>query len=169
LDETGSQDGQREVIEPMVLIPPTTNEHYRGSPWAWRFLLALAALNLARGSIHLFVSDGGAGQIAGIDLSENREVIVFLFAVMGLQQLAFGVLDLAVALRYRSFVPLLLTLETVKQAVAVAVMWLYKPLPVEAPGKYGAILLLLLLALALFLSLRPRPEATPNARTAEVR
>lgn len=153
----------------MVLIPQTTNEHYRGSPWAWRFLLALAALNLARGSIHLFVGDGGAGQIAGIDLSENRQVIIFLFAVMGLHQLAFGVLDLVVAMRYRSFVPLLLTLETVKQAIAVAVMWFYKPLPVEAPGKYGAILVLLLLALALLLSFRPRRETTSNARTAEVR
>jgi hypothetical protein len=151
----------------MVLVPQTTNAQYGGSPWAWRFLLALAALNLARGSIHLIVGDGGAGRIAGIDLSENREVIVFLFAVMGLHQLAFGVLDLVVALRYRSFVPLLLTVETVKQAIAVAVGWFYKPMPVEAPGKYGAILLLLLLLPALLLSLRPRRETTPNPRAAE--
>ncbi len=71
--------------EVMGFIPPSTNESYRGSPLAWWVLLALGALNLARGSIHLFASDGGAGQIAGIDLSRERAVIVFLFAVMGLR------------------------------------------------------------------------------------
>ncbi len=83
----------------MDLFPHTINENYRGSPSAWWILLLLGALNLIRGSIHLFASDGGAGRIAGIDLSGDREVIVFLFAIMGLQQLALGALDLAVALR----------------------------------------------------------------------
>ncbi len=68
----------------MGFIAPSTNESYRGSPLAWWVLLALGALNLARDSIHLFASDGGAAQIAGIDLSGERAVIVFLFAVMGL-------------------------------------------------------------------------------------
>ena len=152
----------------MALVPQTTNGNYRGSPFAWRFLLLVGALNLVRGSIHLFASDGGAGQIAGIDLSGDREVIVFLFAIMGLQQLALGSLHLAVAVRYRSFVPLLLTLETLKQGVAVAVLWFYKPLPVEAPGKYGAIVLLPMLALALFLWLRARRGPEPAPTPAEV-
>ncbi len=106
-----------------------------------------------------------AGQIAGIDLSAEREVIVFLFAVMGLQQLTFAALHFGVALRYRSFVPLLISLETLKQAVAVVILWFYKPLPVSAPGKYGALVLLPVLALGLFLSLRApaRPRAAPAA------
>jgi hypothetical protein len=58
---------------------------------------------------------------------------------MGLQQLTFAALHFGVALRYRSFVPLLLSLETLKQAVAVVILWFYKPLPVAAPGKYGAL------------------------------
>jgi len=139
----------------MDLFPHPSNERYRGSPFAWRVLLLLGALNFVRGCIHLFAADGGAGRIAGIDLSENREVIVFLFAVMGLQQLAFAVVDLTVALRYRSFVPFLLALETLKQGGAVVILWVYKPLPVDAPGTYGALILLPLLALALFMSLRP--------------
>jgi hypothetical protein len=57
-------------------------------------------------------------------------------------------------------VPLLLALETLKQSVAVVVLWLYKPLPVAAPGKYGAVVLLPVLALALFLSAR-RGQAGP--------
>ena len=146
----------------MSLIPRTTHENYRGSPFAWWFLVLLGALNLVRGSIHLFASDGGAGRIAGIDLSGDREVIVFLFAIMGLQQLAFGALHLAVALRYRSFVPFLLALETLKQGIAIAVVWFYKPLPLDAPGKYGAIVLLPMLAIALFMSLRPSPGQARN-------
>ena len=44
------------------------NEHYRGHALAWAFLLLLGAMNLFRGSIHLFKADGGAASIAGIDL-----------------------------------------------------------------------------------------------------
>ena len=142
------------------------NAAYRGSSVAWCVLLALGALNLVRGSIHLFASDGGAGQIAGIDLSEGGDVIVFLFAVMGLQQLAFGALDLVVALRYRVFVPLLLALETLKLGVVAIVMWLYKPLPVAAPGKYGALIVLPVLVLALFMSVRPRTQPGRGATAA---
>jgi len=147
----------------MEVIPRPMNADYRGAPSAWCVLLALGVLNLVRGSIHLLASDGGAGQIAGIDLSQARDVIVFLFAIMGAQQLAFGALDLVVALRCRAFVPLLLALETLKLAVAVIIMWLYKPLAVEAPGKYGALIVLPVLALALFLSLRSRSPANAGA------
>lgn len=147
----------------MKLIPRPTNAAYHGSSIAWWVLLGLGALNLIRGSIHLFASDGGAGQIAGINLSQARDVIVFLFAVMGLQQLAFGALDLMVALRYRMFVPLLLALETLKVGVAVIIMWFYKPLSVEAPGKYGALIVFPVLALALFMSLRSRTQAGAGA------
>jgi hypothetical protein len=120
----------------------------------------LGLVNLGRGAIHLFADDGGAGRIAGIDLTRNGEAIVMLFAVMGLDQIAWGVVDLVVALRQRSFVPIVLALALAKQALGAVVMWLYKPLPVPAPGKYGAVLTLPLLALALYLALRERPAAT---------
>ena len=138
----------------MKLLPANSNAAYRGSPVAWLFLLALGFVNLVRGSIHLFADDGGAGRIAGIDLAQNREVIVMLFAIMGLDQLAWGAIDLAVALRHRAWVPAVLGISLVKQALGAAVMWWYKPLPVAAPGKFGAVLTLPLLALALWLSLR---------------
>lgn len=149
----------------MSWIPRATNPAYRGSPFAWWVLLLLGVLNLVRGGIHLLASDGGAGRIAGIDLSRDRETIVFLFAVIGVQQLTSGVLDLVVALRYRSFAPLLLFLGTLKQVVVVVVAWFYKPLPVQAPGKYGAVAALPLMLLAFVLSLRTRGEAGLGAST----
>ena len=138
-------------------IPPSTNAAYRGSPLAWQVLLLLGVLNLGRGGIHLFADDGGAGRIAGIDLAQNREVIVMLFAIMGLDQIVWGLVDLAVALRQRSLVPVVLAISLAKQVISAAIMWLYKPLPVPAPGKYGAVLTLPLFALAFLLALREAP------------
>jgi hypothetical protein len=136
--------------------PPSANSAYRGSALAWQILVALGLVNFVRGGIHLFASDGGAGSIAGIDLSESRAVIVMLFAVMGQDQIVWGAVDLFVALRQRAWVPLLLALTLAKQFVGALVIWLYKPLPVEAPGKYGALAVLPVVALALVLSLRER-------------
>ena len=59
------------------------NAHYRGRRFGWLFLLLMAGLNLFRGSVHTFRDDGGAQSIAGIDLSENREVILSLIATAG--------------------------------------------------------------------------------------
>ena len=77
-----------------------------------------------------------------------------LFAVMGANQMVWGLLDLLVALRYRAFVPLLLLLQTTEHALAAWILWIYKPLGVPAPGKYGVLATLPVLALALCFSLR---------------
>jgi hypothetical protein len=143
----------------MPLLPARWNEPYRGLPIAWQLLLVFAALNFFRGSIHLFASDGGAGRIAGIDLAQGGAVIVMLFAVMGIDQLVWGAIDAAVALRWRAFVPLVWALTLAKQCAGALVMWVYKPLPVPAPGKYAALLTLPVLAFALWASLRtPSPK-----------
>src|SRR5208283_3469317 len=70
-----------------------------GDAIAWRVIALFGVLNLFRGSIHTFLPDGGAGVIAGFDLSHSRQTIVFLFAVMGIEQLSLGVVDLIVAFR----------------------------------------------------------------------
>lgn len=144
----------------MTLLPPTSNESYRGMPIAWGVLLAFGAIDLVRGSIHLFASDGGAGQIAGIDLARGGDVIVMLFAVIGIHQIAWGVLSLLVGWRYRAFVPLLLALRAIETALAIWVLWFYKPLSVPAPGKFGLLVTLPIVALALWASLRPRASTT---------
>ncbi len=133
---------------------------YRGMPVAWMVVLGLGLLNLFRGSIHLFADDGGAGRIAGIDLTHSREVIVFLFAVMGVGQLVTALIDFAVALRFRALVPAWLGVHLLQQTGAVIILWFYKGLPVPAPGKYGAVVVVPVMALALWASLRtaPNPE-----------
>ena len=143
----------------MSLFPERWNEPYRGHPIAWQLLLVFALMNLGRGGIHLFAADGGAGRIAGIDLTQGGAAIVMLFAVMGIDQIAWGAIDAAVALRWRAFVPLVWAITLVKQIGGALVMWVYKPLPVPAPGKYGALITLPVLAFALWASLREvRPK-----------
>ena len=141
-------------------MPTTSNAAYHGRPIAWRVLVALGAIDLVRGSIHLFASDGGAGQIAGIDLAHGGDVIVMLFAVMGIHQILWGVLNLIVGLRHRAFVPLLLALQTIEAALAIWVLWFFKPLSVPAPGKFGVLVTLPILALALWASLRTRARTS---------
>jgi hypothetical protein len=145
------------------ILPPPSNEAYRGKPIAAHALLVLGAIDLVRGSIHVFAADSGAGRIAGIDLSQGGDVIVMLLAVVGIGQIVWGVLNLLVARRYRSWVPLLLALQTAQQAVAIWVLWIYKPLQVPAPGKFGVLVAFPVMALLLWLSLRAGESGPASA------
>ncbi len=140
------------------------NDRYRGMAFGWIFLVSIGLLNLGRGSIHVFRSDGGAASIAGIDLSQNGEVILTLFAAMGLTQILTGVIDIAVGLRFRALAPFLLGYHTLQQIGAAIIVWWWRPLPVEAPGKFGAVIMIPLVAIAWFCSTRPR--AMPDASEA---
>ncbi len=67
----------------MRFLPPSTNSAYTGSLLAAHFLSLFSALTIVPGCIHTFAPDGGAGTIAGIDLSQNGRVIIALFAWAG--------------------------------------------------------------------------------------
>ena len=68
----------------------------------------LAVLSTVRSCIHLLAPDGGAGSIAGMDLSvAGSNGIVFAFALWGSAQLIYALIQLAVAFRYRSLVPIM--------------------------------------------------------------
>jgi hypothetical protein len=141
------------------------NEHYRGRAFGWIFLLLIGAINLFRGSVHLFKADGGASSIAGIDLSLNGEVILSLFATMGLSQLLMAAIDFAVALRYRALVPLLVGYHLLQQIGAAIILWWWRPLPLDAPGKYGALYMLPVVALAFWAATRRRGAAPSRGST----
>ena len=53
------------------LLPPPTRVDGPGARLAGLVLAGLGLLDLVRGSIHLFAPDGGAGRIAGIDLTQG--------------------------------------------------------------------------------------------------
>ena len=66
----------------MSLLPPTANHRSRGSLASVWFLGLSGLLELGTGCVHDRLPDGGAGVIAGLDLTENTYVIVDVFAWM---------------------------------------------------------------------------------------
>jgi hypothetical protein len=145
----------------MALLPESTNARYRGSPWSAAYLGLTALLTIGPGCIHYFLPDGGAGVIAGLDLSANRGAIVGVFAWEGASQIALGIAQLLVAIRYRSLVPLFLLLQLLETALDAVAFWITKVSATghHPPENYAALVTLPLLAVFLFLSLRRRAEA----------
>lgn len=140
----------------MPLLPPSTNDRYAGSLFAAYVLTAFGVLSILPGCIHTFLPDGGAGSIAGIDLSQNGHVIVAVFAWAGATQIAFGLTALIVSLRYRDLVPLLLALAILERALHALNGWLFTGGAVvhHPPEHYAVLVALPLLIVAFALSLR---------------
>lgn len=99
-------------------------------------VVMLGLVNLVRGAIHLLAPDGGAASIAGLDLAPAPQTILFLFATLGVGQITLGLVDLAAAWRWRSFVPPLLAIHAVQLAIGVLAMFVLKPPPVAVPGQW---------------------------------
>jgi len=125
---------------------------------------AFALLNLVRGSIHAFAPDGGAHSIAGLDLSNNAQTILSLFATLGLHQIVLGLFEGWIVVWRRDLVRAVLVLQTVETALGVANLYFYRPLPVHVPGeRFNAILLgiLVITLIATWRSAAPAPRPPP--------
>jgi hypothetical protein len=137
-------------------LPPSTNEEYHGALGAARFLTLLALLTIVPGCIHTFLPDGGAGVIAGIDLTQCGTVIVALFAWAGATQIVFGIVMLLASVRYRSFVPLTFGLLLVERTLHALNAWVLKAgTGHHPPEHYAVVVALPFVVLALAYSLRP--------------
>ncbi|NUN65449.1 hypothetical protein HCU40_11985 [Pseudanabaena biceps] len=99
-----------------LLLPHQVDRTIHGMKLPVYVFIVIAIISFVRSCIHLFTPDGGAGSIAGIDLSvAGADGIIFAFALWGSAQLIYSLIQLLVAFRYRSLVPLmyvLLILET---------------------------------------------------------
>ena len=139
----------------MPLLPPSTNHAYAGSPLAAWFLAAVAVLTVIPGAIHVFLADGGAGVIAGIDLGACGPITIALFAWAGATQIALGLAMLVVSLRYRDLVPLFLALVLLERSLHALDGWLLKNPSGHHPPEHFAVLVgVPLLVIALIASLR---------------
>ena len=142
----------------MSLLPPSTNASYAGAPLAAYFLTFVGLTSIPPGLIHAFLPDGGAGVIAGLDLSCNAAAVIGAFAWAGATQIVWGTTLLVASLRYRSFVPPLLALLLFERGLIALNLWVLKPPPSghHPPEAYATLVALPLLAGALVLSLRGR-------------
>ena len=138
----------------MPILPPSTNADYHGPLVAARLLTLVAVLTVVPGCIHSFLPDGGAGTIAGLDLATCGVIIVALFRWAGATQIAFGLLLLAIALRYRPLVPLGLALVVVERGLLAVHAWSHAVEGHRPPEHYAVLVALPIVAAALVASLR---------------
>ena len=142
----------------MSLLPPSTNHLYSGSLASVWFIGLYSLLELGTGLIHFFLPDGGAGVIAGLDLTVNKHTIIGVFAWMGALQIAYGLGIMAVACWYRPLVPLFLGLGLLERLLMSVAAWGTKPSPTEhhPPEHYASLLLVPVLAVFLAMAMRGR-------------
>ena len=146
----------------MNLFPPSTNAGYHGStiaPWA---LSLLALLTIVPGGIHAFLPDGGSVVIAGLDISANPRLIIGVFNWLGATQIAWGLMLLAISLRYRSLVPLALVLVLLLTGINATNQWVlrFEAGSHHPPEMYANIIMLPALLALLWVSLSPeKPKA----------
>lgn len=142
----------------MALFPPSTNAQFQGPTIAAYFVVLAGIMTIVPGSIHFFLPDGGAGVIAGMDLSQRKETIFALFAWMGAQQIAQGIGYVIIGLRYRALVPLVLLLIVIERGLSAYDGWFGKGNVSghHPPEHYGSVVAAVLAVLLLSLALRPR-------------
>ncbi|MEI7745089.1 MAG: hypothetical protein WCK58_15235 [Chloroflexota bacterium] len=133
---------------------------YRGSRASLWFLVVLTALTTARSLVHVLAPDGGAGSIAGIDISvAGGSNIVAVFAQWGWTQLLLALVGWVVIARYRFLIPAVLMLQLLDWG-GRALVGMFKPFAVAAPppGAYGNVIFVPLVLIALWFAL-PKGEA----------
>ena len=141
----------------MSLFPESLSADYKGSILSAYCVGLVGLLWVVPGAIHVFLPDGGAGVIAGMDLSRDGDRLISLFAWAGATQMAWGLMLLAIALRYRALVPLALLLIIMEYALMGSSIWFFKDFSGGAerpPGAYKPLLILPLAAIALAGALR---------------
>jgi hypothetical protein len=143
----------KNIIE--IILPVNINNTIRGSKIPFYIFAIYAIISAVRSCIHLLSPDGGAGSIAGMDLTvAGADGIIFAFALWGSSQLLFAIIQLLVVMRYRSLVPfmyLMLILEVLLRELVgrmKPVIFAHTP-----PGAIGNQLILPLAALMFGLTL----------------
>tara|TARA_B100001741_G_scaffold311037_1_gene311416 strand:+ start:1077 stop:1499 length:423 start_codon:yes stop_codon:yes gene_type:complete len=117
-----------------------------------------AILNLFRGSIHLFLPEGGSVAIAGLDIGngDQRKIIISIFATLGASQIVWSALQIYVLFYAKKMVPLILTLTTILTGMGVIIIYVFKPLPITAPA-HNNVYILILLIIATVIAFQNQP------------
>ena len=109
-------------------------------------------LSIIPGCIHFFLPDGGAGVIAGIDLSTRAETIIAVFAWLGAMQIPHGVAQFVIGWRYRPLVPLFLVLLIAERGLMAIDGWLLKGAHAahHPPEHFASVIAVALAGIALY-------------------
>ena len=134
-----------------ILLPAKADNTIRGTRIPFYVFSLYVVVSAIRSLIHLLAPDGGAGSIAGMDLSvAGAQGIIFAFALWGSSQLLLALIQLLVVFRYRALIPLM-WLMLVLEVLLRELVGHMKPVHFAhtPPGAIGNELLLPLAALML--------------------
>ncbi|MEI7513906.1 MAG: hypothetical protein WCK81_00845 [Betaproteobacteria bacterium] len=106
-----------------TLLEAFFSSSYTGHFSSLVFLGLCGVLTLPPGLIHHFKHDGGAESIAGLNLGDQRELVIEVFGWLGATQISWGLLMLAVSLHYQMLAPLLLLLIVLERSLLVWRWW----------------------------------------------
>ncbi|MEN9956821.1 MAG: hypothetical protein RIR46_429 [Actinomycetota bacterium] len=124
------------------------------------FLIVLTAITTLRSLAHIFLPDGGANSIAGLDVSvAGGNNLIAMFAQWGYTQLLLSVMMWGVIIFARNLLPFALLVQTLDWGGRILI-GLMKPIEVASapPGEIGSYILWPLCLIALWFSLR-KPAA----------
>lgn len=128
---------------------------YQGTKFSLVFLIVLTTVTTLRSLAHIFLPDGGANSIAGLDVSvAGGNNLVSLFAQWGYTQLLLSVMMWGVIFFARSLVPVALLVQTLDWGGRILV-GLMKPVEVASPppGEIGSYILWPLCLIAVWFAL----------------
>jgi hypothetical protein len=128
---------------------------YRGSRLSFLFLVVLTAVATGRSLAHIFLPDGGAQSIAGMDVDvEGGNNIIAMFGQWGFSQLLLAGLMWVIIFKQRHLVPLALLFQTLDWGGRILV-GLLKPVEIASapPGEIGSYILFPLCVIALWFSM----------------
>lgn len=128
------------------------------------FLIVLTTITTLRSLAHIFLPDGGANSIAGLDVSvAGGDNLVAMFAQWGYTQLLLSVMMWGVIVFARNLLPFALLVQTLDWGGRILV-GLMKPIEVaEAPpGEIGSYILWPLCLIALWFSLPKKTSSSPR-------
>ena len=119
------------------------------------FLIVLTTITTLRSLAHIFLPDGGANSIAGLDVSvAGGNNLIAMFAQWGYTQLLLSVMMWGVIIFARNLLPFALLVQTLDWGGRILI-GLMKPIEVASapPGEIGSYILWPLCLIALWFSL----------------
>ena len=140
---------------------PVGQAEYRGTAISFWFTVILTVITTARSLVHMFLPDGGASVIAGLDTSvPGGDNLIAIFSQWGLEQLLLSFVAWVIIWRYRYLVPFALLLQFLDWGGRIGI-GLMKPLVVAnpPPGEISSYIFFPLVAIALWFAL---PKKKPS-------
>ena len=137
---------------------------YQGTKFSLVFLIVLTSVTTLRSLAHIFLPDGGANSIAGLDVSvAGGSNLIALFAQWGYTQLLLSVMMSGVIVFARYLVPFALLVQTLDWGGRILI-GLMKSVEVASPppGEIGSYILWPLCLIAVWFAL-PKKAASSQS------